>query len=301
MANDTRVSTHLFGLAESDSWRPNGTGDGYGTTDEDNNPNVTDNWDFDTCEEQEVTTLFNLQQYLPSFLHLKKKFKKKKQGEIINGEFTPERVSDFQGHPHQSEWWDSYNKELQSFRDNNVFNVINRCDVPSGHRIHTLTPVFKIKTTQDGATLKRKSRITLRGFNTVKGKEYEHTYAPCLQQSTFKMLMAIMTQYRLVGTSCDIATAFLTAPASHPLYCELPENYLPTNDKTKVALCNKSIYGAKDASRSFWLAVSENMKKQGFTMSHADPCLWVKGTMETKDYIAVAWYVDDATSHRIRN
>ena len=30
-------------------------------------------------------------------------------------------------------------------------------------------------------------------------------------------------------------------------------------------------------------------------MSHADPCLWVKGTMETKDYIAVAWYVDDAT------
>ena len=271
----------------------------------DHDVNNLDNWNFtDTIDDfdindpnnwyfEENQTTYECEN-TATMLHLKK-IKKLKVGENVNGETTPAKIKDIENHQFKKEWNKSYQEELDSFQENGVFKVINRKDVPSGTRIHTLTPVFKIKTDQSGKTVRRKTRITLRGFNTRHGIEYDQTYAPTLQQCTFKTMMSIMTSKMLVGTAFDIKTAFLTAPPSHDVYCELPTGYLQTPDQSKVALCKKSIYGCKDASRNFYLAVKSKMENMGFKESRADPCLWTKGNMEQNTFIAVGLYVDDGT------
>ena len=215
----------------------------------------------------------------------------------IRDEETPLTLKEIYDHAQSWEWTEAYDEEITSYKSNDVLDIIDRSAVPKGHRVHTLKPVMKLKTNQNLETIRRKVRITLRGFLTRYGLEYDQTYAPTLQASTFKLMMAIMSAYGLVGAGLDVKTAFLTADVNHDVYCEVPErwNGNKPNDPTKVAKLKKAVYGCKDSSRNFYLKVNQVMLAMGFTVSRVDQCLWTKGKIADNTFVGVGFYVDDAS------
>ena len=215
----------------------------------------------------------------------------------IHDEETPMTLKEIQNHPNRKEWLGSYDNEIGAYKSHDVMDLIDRVDVPKHHRVHTLKPVMKLKQNQSLETIRRKVRITLRGFLTRHGLEYDQTYSPTLMAATFKTMMAVMAAHDLVGAGLDVKTAFLTAPQPNDVYCEVPERWNgdKPNDPTKVGKLKKSVYGCKDSSRNFYLKVMEIMLTLGFEVSSVDQCLFVKGDVESKTLVAVGFYVDDAT------
>ena len=70
-----------------------------------------------------------------------------------------------------------------------------------------------------------------------------------------------------------------------------PEGYVDTRDPKKVCKLKKSIYGLKQASRSWNHRFDHVIKQNGFTRSVEEPCLYMKVSGRKVVYLVL--YVDD--------
>ncbi len=69
-----------------------------------------------------------------------------------------------------------------------------------------------------------------------------------------------------------------------------PEGFT-SEDGTKVCKLNRSIYGLKQASRSWNLRFDETIKEFGFTQNGDEPCVYMKGSGIARIFLVL--YVDD--------
>ncbi len=84
--------------------------------------------------------------------------------------------------------------------------------------------------------------------------------------------------------------AFLQAPIDSDVFCHLPAGFHVSggNENTEYILqLQKNLYGTKQAAVNWYKMLKEGLKKQGFSQSKIDPCLFLK-----QDALIVT-YVDD--------
>ena len=71
----------------------------------------------------------------------------------------------------------------------------------------------------------------------------------------------------------DDKTAFLNGYLEESIYLEQPEGYKTHEQQQKVYKLLKSIYGLKQASRSWNLRFDETIKTYGFEQNVDEPCV----------------------------
>ena len=71
----------------------------------------------------------------------------------------------------------------------------------------------------------------------------------------------------------DVKTAFLNGLLEETIYMEQPEGYVLPGQEKKVCKLNRSIYGLKQASRSWNKRFDEIIKTYGFLQKEDE--LWV--------------------------
>ena len=74
----------------------------------------------------------------------------------------------------------------------------------------------------------------------------------------------------------DVNTAFLNGNIDEELYMVQPEEFVNPEDARKVCKLQRSIYGLKQASRSWNLRFNEVIKEFGFVQNKEESCIYKK-------------------------
>ena len=154
-------------------------------------------------------------------------------------------------------WLNAMNTEMQSMRDNQVWDLV---DLPPNGKTVGCKWVFKKKTDMDGNLHTYKARLVAKGFNHTQGIDYEETFSPVVNIKSVRILFAIAAYYDYEIWQMDVKTAFLNGHLSEDVYMVQPEGFVNPKYPNKVCKLKKSIYGLKQASRTWNHRFNEEIK-----------------------------------------
>ncbi|KAJ9557054.1 hypothetical protein OSB04_011668 [Centaurea solstitialis] len=149
------------------------------------------------------------------------------------------------------QWQKAMEAEMQSMYDNQVWELT---DLPQHCRAVGRKWVFKKKTDMDGNVHTFKARLVAKGFMQTHGIDYDETFSP----------VAISAYFNYEIWQMDVKTAFLNGKLTEDVYMQQPEGFVDPKNPNKVCKLLKSIYGLKQASRSWNLHFHERIKEFGF-------------------------------------
>jgi hypothetical protein len=223
----------------------------------------------------------------------------------------PVNYQDAMSRPDAEEWKEAMKEEWHALLENNTFQVFNEELIP-GEDMTTMrivdldefTPIelppgikpidskwiFRMKRNPDGST-RYKARLVIRGFQQIKGRDYDETYAPVSKLSTFRMLMAYAAQHKWEVEHLDVVTAFLNPKIDKEnIYMTLPPGtdwIDPRLAEVETVRLKKALYGLKQAPRLWHEEINSFLLSIGFTQSSTDLNLYMQsGTL-------LLLYVDD--------
>ncbi|KAJ9536625.1 hypothetical protein OSB04_un000174 [Centaurea solstitialis] len=186
------------------------------------------------------------------------------------------------------QWQEAMKAEMQSMYDNQVWELT---DLPQHCRAVGRKWVFKKKTDTDGNVHTFKARLVAKGFTQTHGIDYDETFSPVAMLKSIRILIAISAYFDYEIWQMDVKTAFLNGKLTEDVYMQQPEGFVDPKNPNKVCKLLKSIYGLKQASRSWNLHFDERIKEFGFAKSEFEPCVYTKFSGSIVTFLVL--YVDD--------
>ncbi|CAB1115195.1 unnamed protein product [Ectocarpus sp. CCAP 1310/34] len=162
--------------------------------------------------------------------------------------------------------------------------------VPIGCNVIDARWVFKWKADETGKIVKAKARLVAKGFKQKHGIDYLLTFSPTANAASIRLLVALACKYNLELLHLDIEQAFVQTKLDHAVFMKLPPGCGTMSGK--VVRLNKSLYGLKQASRTFYMRLVSDLKRIGFEQSLSDPCV-LRFMMGDEVMGMVAIHVDD--------
>ena len=89
----------------------------------------------------------------------------------------------------------------------------------------------------------------------------------------------------------DVKTAFLNGKLEEDVYMTQPEGFVDPKNAGKICRLQRSIYGLKQASRSWNLRFNDAIKEFGFIKNEDEPCVYKK--VSGSIIVFLVLYVDD--------
>ncbi|GJX38770.1 retrotransposon protein, putative, ty1-copia subclass [Tanacetum coccineum] len=150
--------------------------------------------------------------------------------------------------------------ENTSMIDNMVWVLV---DLPPGCKTVGSKWIFKKKTDMDGIVHTYKARLVAKGYTQLYGVDYEETFSPVADIRAIRILISIAAFYIYEIWQMDVKTAFLNGYLDEDIYMVQPEGFVDPNHPRKVCKLQRSIYGLKQASRSWNKRFDEEIKRDG--------------------------------------
>jgi transposase InsO family protein len=190
--------------------------------------------------------------------------------------------------PDSTEWKKAMEEEYSSIMKNKTWTLEV---LPAGRKAIGSKWVFKIKYDSKGNIEKYKARLVAKGYSQMEGIDYNETFAPVAKFNSIRILISLAAKYDLELHQMDVKTAFLNGNLEEEIYMQQPEAFIEQGKENKVCRLQKSIYGLKQAGRSWYKKIDDFFLKLGFQRTHADCCVYHQ---EQEDIILlIAIYVDD--------
>ena len=105
------------------------------------------------------------------------------------------------------------------------------------------------------------------------------------------IILAIAAYFDYEIWQMDVKTAFLNGNLTEDAYMMHPEGFVALKNVGKVCKLQKSIYGLKQASRSWNIHFDEVVKGFGFRQNEEEPCVYKKESGSAVVFLIL--YVDD--------
>ena len=198
--------------------------------------------------------------------------------------------------PQVNEWVAAMDEELASLRKNEAWELT---EIPPSRNIIQNRWVFKLKHDSSGGVQRFKARLVAKGYTQRAGIDYEETYSPVVRYDSLRAVFAIAAALDLEIAQLDIKTAFLYGDLNEELYMSQPTGFVSKGQEGLVCRLKRSLYGLKQASRSWNSKFNEFITKYGLKPSVADPCVYSLNSDGV--IIIMAIWVDDGlvcSNHR---
>ncbi|GJS26394.1 retrotransposon protein, putative, ty1-copia subclass [Tanacetum coccineum] len=163
--------------------------------------------------------------------------------------------------PESKKWVDAMNAEMQSMIDNMVWVLV---DLPLNCKTIRRKWIFKKKTDMDGNIHIYKARLVVKGYTQTYMVDYEETFSPMADIRAIRILISIEAFYDYEIWKMDVKTTFLNGYLDKDIYMVQPEGFVDPKHPRKVCKLQRSIYGLKQASRSWNKRFDEEIKRFGF-------------------------------------
>ncbi|KAM1525528.1 hypothetical protein ACFX10_009984 [Malus domestica] len=185
-------------------------------------------------------------------------------------------------------WQEAMKSEMDSMYQNQVWTLVDPPEgiVPVGNKW-----VFKRKIGVDGNVETYKARLVAKGYRQREGIDYEETFSLVAMIKSIRILLAIAAYHDYEIWQMDVKTAFLNGYLEEELYMTQPEGFMSKSEKPKVCKLQRSIYGLKQASRSWNIRFDTEIKTFGFAQNEDDNCVYQKVVGEAVVFLVL--YVED--------
>ena len=151
--------------------------------------------------------------------------------------------------------------------------------------------VFKKKTDMDGNLSTYKARLVVKGFTQRHGIDYDETLSPVAMRKSIRILLAIATCKDYEIWQMDVKTAFLNGKLKEEVYMVQPPGFVTPENASKICKLKRSIYGLKQASRSWNLRFDKAVKEFGSLKNLEEPCIYKK--VSGSIIVFLVLYIDD--------
>ena len=190
--------------------------------------------------------------------------------------------------PEAAKWKEAMEREIQSMYDNQVWKLV---DHTPGHKTVGCKWIFKKKTDMDGNVHTFKARLVAKGYTQTQGIDYDETFSRVAKIKSIRILLAIAAFHDYEIWQMYVRTDFLNGKLDEDVYMAQPEGFVHAKYPDKVCKLERSIYGLKQASRSWNLCFHEKVKEFGFSRSEDESCVYVKASGSNVVFLVL--YVDD--------
>jgi hypothetical protein len=161
--------------------------------------------------------------------------------------------------------------KIKSMHRNQVWNLV---DPIVGVRLVECKWIFKKKIDMDGNVHIHKARLVVKGFKQIQGVDYDETFFPIATLKSIRILLAIATFYDYEIWQMDVKTAFLNGNLSEDVYMIQSKGFVDPKNARKMCKFQKSIYGLKQASRSWNIHFDKVVKGFDFIKNEEEPCVY---------------------------
>ena len=127
--------------------------------------------------------------------------------------------------------------------------------------------VFVRKRNEKGDITRYKARLFAQGFTQRPDINFEETYSPVVDATTFRYLISLAVNQGLNIHLMDVVTAYLYGSLDSEIYMQLREGFklsepctLSSREQYSIRL-NKSLYGLKQSGRIWYNRLSEYLLK----------------------------------------
>ena len=185
-------------------------------------------------------------------------------------------------------WLEAMKSEIDSMYSNKVWTLV---DPPEGIVPIGCKWIYKRKIGIDGKVSTFKARLVAKGYSQRQGVDYEETFSPVAMLKSIRILLAIAAWYDYEIWQMDVKTAFLNGNVEEEIYMTQPEGFISTGEEQKVCKLQRSIYGLKQASRSWNIRFDTTIKEFDFVKNPEEPCIYKKVSGSAVTFLIL--YVDD--------
>ena len=142
----------------------------------------------------------------------------------------------------------------------------------------------------EGNVIIYKARLVAKGYRKKQGVDYDETFSPVAMLKSIRILLAIAAHYDYEIWKMDVKTTFLNGSLTEEVYMTQPKGFIFVSGN-KVCKLQRSIYGLKQASRSWNIRFDETIKEFGFSQNMDKPCVYKKTSGSAVVFPML--YVDD--------
>jgi len=168
--------------------------------------------------------------------------------------------------------------EIEYFKKMGVYEKVDRSEVTK-MKGKVITTKWLDTNKGDLDTPNYRSRVVAREINIKKRLDLFSATPPL---EAFKILIAKCAlggkKSRLAGI--DIKRAYFYAPATRPIFVEIPEEDRVEGDECKVGRLMLSLYGTRDAAQNWCITYTQFLLELGFTRGTASPCNFRHNALE---------------------
>jgi Reverse transcriptase (RNA-dependent DNA polymerase) len=101
-------------------------------------------------------------------------------------------------------WRHAISKEFEEIKSEGVWEKFKKSEIPNGRNCIKNKWIFKAK--RNGIF---RARLVACGYSQIPGMDFQESYAPVINDVTFRILLVTMLTWNLIGKVIDIETAFL--------------------------------------------------------------------------------------------
>ena len=212
-----------------------------------------------------------------------------------NEDLEPKSVEECRQRDDWPKWKDAIEAELNSLSKHEVFGPIVL--TPDGVKPVGYKWVFVRKRDAINKVVRYKARLVAQGFSQRPGIDYEETYSPVVDVTTFRYLISLTIHEKLGMCLMDVVTAYLYGPLDCDIYMKIPEGLrLPATHNSgprelySIKLCI-SLYGLKQSGRMWYNRLSEYLLRKRYKNDPLCLCVFIKRS--GFEFVIIAVYVDD--------
>jgi hypothetical protein len=184
------------------------------------------------------------------------------------------------------DWMTAVQEELANL---NRLQVLDVRPVPPGTRVLKAKWVFAVKTDSAGVPTRYKARYVAKGFDQVKGMQFDATFAPTASFVSMRVILSVAALNRWPVHTFDFVAAYLNSPIEEEVWVAPPEGlHVQPGDG---CLLRKALYGTKQAGRCWWQHLSGTLGQLGYSASQYDNSIYILNGNQANTTIWI--HVDD--------
>ena len=188
----------------------------------------------------------------------------------------PTSLAKAKASPEWPDWSKALETEYTSLRKHQVFGEVSTklTKPPVGYKL-----IFSRIFDTNGKLLRFKVHLVAQGFSQRPGEDFDQTYSPVLDITSFRYLLAFAVHFGGEIFLMDVITSYLYGNLDMLLYISPPPDFLPrlpTPSPEKflhLRIC-KALYGLKEAGKMWYHVLQEFLISHGFLYDPALPCIF---------------------------
>ena len=172
---------------------------------------------------------------------------------------------------------------MESMYSNSVWSLVK---APKGCKW-----IYKRKRRLDGKVETFKAILVAKGYTQKEGIDYEETFSPVAMLKSIQILLAVAASLDYEIWQMDVKITILNGSLEEDIYMQQLEGFIVRGQEHMACKLQRSIYGLKQASRTWNIRFDQAITLYGFEKSPNEPCVY-KRIQGTK-VVFLVLYVDD--------